>query len=498
MIDILDVTLPTICFIISALLTIPIIGQIRKNQPNAIILSTIWLIGVFGIVALAVTNLALKFYSLPLPRPFLELSWGIGILSIFSSSFLVDAISVYMVIIFAIVGMLVLFFCLFYIEPKNQFSERYYSLILLVTGCLIGTALSGDFLTLFIFWEAAAVGSSLLIIYAKNPLSLHATLKYLIMITIASAFIVYGISIVFGLSGTLNFWAVKQVLIGLEDKSILLLAFTFIAAGFAIEAAIVPFHMWLPDAYKAAPSSSSAFLSALVDQGSYYILLRVLIYILTPFMVLNWTFMLAIFAVLTMVVGNLRALTQTNVKYLITYICIADIGYNLIAITSVDVFGIMGNLFFFLIGGISTALCFMVVGILNRMGFETLEDFSGLGRKLPLTSFCLSIGLLSFAGIPPLAGFFAKYLVFTAAIEANLIWLAIIGVSFSVIQSAYILRLLNKMYGGSPNSDFKINEPTRLLVPVFILAIGLIIIGLFPTIVLNLIEPVLQQLPYIP
>ena len=155
------------------------------------------------------------------------------------------------------------------------------------------------------------------------------------MIVIASAFIVFGLSLVYGITGTLNFWAVKEALMALGDKTLLVLAFIFIAAGYAIEAAIVPFHFWLPDAYNAAPSSSSAFLSALVDQGSYYVLIRVLIFILTPTGVLDWRLMLAVMAAFTMIVGNMFALIQNNIKMLIGNICVADVGYNLVAMTSV-------------------------------------------------------------------------------------------------------------------------------------------------------------------
>jgi NADH-quinone oxidoreductase subunit N len=159
----------------------------------------------------------------------------------------------------------------------------------------------------------------------------------------------------------------------------------------------------------------------------------------------------------------------------------------------------MGNLYFFLVGGIATALSFMAVGILNRMGFETLDDFTGIGRKAPLTSLALLLGAFSFAGVPPLAGFIAKYLVFTAAIEADLSWLAVVGVLTSVVQTAYLLRLINYMFAKTPREEeTKIKEPKKLLVPIFILVAAIIILGIYPTLVLNIIEPVVRQLPFIP
>jgi len=498
MIEILDVSLPIISFIVFSLLTVPVVKVIRKRKSRTTVLLLGWFSMVFITASMTVANLAIKYYEQPSPQKFLNITLVREAFAIFSSTFMIDAISIYMAIIFTIVGAVVFLYSIFYIDVNEKLSERYYSVMLIIVGCIIGVSFSGDLLTLFIFWEAAAAGSSFLMLYHKTLQSLHATLKYLVMIIIASAFIVYGLSIVYGITGTLNFWAVKQALVALEDKHLLVLAFIFIATGYAIEAAIVPFHMWLPDAYTAAPASSSAFLSSLIDQASYYVLLRVLIYILTPPAVLEWTIMLAVFSALTMIVGNLLALAQENVKRLVANVCIADVGYNLVAITSVTQLGIMGNLYFFLIGGITTALSFMAVGIANRRGFETLDDFSGIGRKMPLTSLALLLGVFSFAGVPPLAGFIAKYLVFTSAIEANLSWLAVIGVLTSVLQAAYLLRLINYMFARTPQEETKIEEPKKLLVPVFILVAAIIILGVYPTIVLDLIEPALQQLSFMP
>ncbi|HVP16238.1 MAG TPA: NADH-quinone oxidoreductase subunit N [candidate division Zixibacteria bacterium] len=499
MVNIFDVASPIIGFVLFSLLTIPVVKAIRKRESKRTALFLGWFALVFATATATVTNLAMKYYDQSLANPFLSIGLTSGTNAVFSSTFLIDAVSIYMAIIFTAVGAVAFLYGMFYVDVSEKLSERYYAIMLIMIGCIIGAAFSGDLLTLFIFWEASAAGSSFLMLYHKTPRSLQATLRYLVMIIIASAFIVYGLSVVYGITGTLNFWAVKQALIALQDKNLLVVAFIFIAAGYAIEAAVVPFHMWLPDAYTAAPASSSAFLSALVDQGSYYILLRVLIYILTPSTVLNWIVMLAAFAALTMVVGNFLALIQKDVKRLIANVCVADVGYNLVAITSVTSLGITGNLYFFLVGGITTALAFMSIGILNRMGFKTLEDFSGIGRKAPYTSLALLLSVFSFAGVPPLAGFIAKYLVFTAAIEANLSWLAVVGVLTSVIQTAYLLRLINYMYARVPQEkEVKIKEPKKLLVPIFILVGALIIIGIYPTIILNLIQPVTQQLHFVP
>jgi proton-translocating NADH-quinone oxidoreductase chain N len=503
-VSLIDVVLPIISLAVFALLTIPVFRVIRKNQHKTA-LTLIWFATVFVVSGAAVANLAAQYYSIASPPealPFLNVTVADTPTPEFSSTFMIDGISVYMAIMFVAVSAVVVVYSVFYMDTSKRPSERYFAIMLILTAALMGAVFSGDLLTLFIFWEAAAAGSSFLMIYKKDPRSLNSTLKYLVMIIIASALIVFGLSIVYGLTGSLNFWAVREALMVLADKNLLLIAFILIATGYAIEAAIVPFHFWLPDAYTASPSSSAAFLSALIDQGSYYVLIRVLLFILTPPSalspgVLNWTFMLAVMAALTMIVGNLFALIQDNVKRLVANICVADVGYNLVGITSVTALGLEGNLYFFLMGGITTALSFMAVGLISRHGFKTIEDFSGLGRKMPFVSLALVIAALSFAGVPPFGGFLAKYLVFTAAIQANLSWLAVIGVLTSVLQVAYLLRLVNYMYAKSPKDERVIKEPKRLLIPIFILVGAIIILGLYPQIVFNLIDPILKQLQFI-
>ena len=496
MVDVWDIVFPIVSLVAFALLTVPFFKLVRRTTRKTA-MSVGWIVLVYVIVFLGIGNLWLKYYSVGSP-PTLNIPLADTPLAAFSSALMVDAVSVYMAVIITGVSSVVLLYSVFYIKSGERPSERYYAVMLMLTAALLGTVFSGDLLTLFIFWEAAAAGSGFLMVYRKRAESLNAALKYLVMIIIASALVVFGLSLVYGLTGSLNFLAVKDALVTLADRRLLVLAFIFIVTGYAIESAIVPFHFWLPDAYAAAPASSSSFLSALIDQGSYYVLIRVLIFILTPTVVLDWRFMLAIMAALTMIVGNLFALIQDDVKRLIGNICVADVGYNLVAITSVSVLGIQGNLYFFLIGGMTTAVSFMALGIINHYGFRKIEEFSGLGWKMPLVCLALSMAAFSFAGIPPFGGFTAKLLVFTAAIEANMTWLAVIGVMASVLQTAYLFRLINYMWGQKPKDAKRIREPKLLLVPVFILIIAIVILGLYPQIVFNLMGTATQQLPIAP
>ncbi len=502
MVGVYDVAFPIVSLVVFAILTIPVLKFIRKTA-HFTPLTLAWFGLVFAIAFAAVANLAVQYYQIPVEQSFVNITLS-GTqnpqAANVSSVLMIDGISIYMAMIMVAVSAAVMLYALFYINPAKRPSERYFAIMLLLTAALIGAVCSGDLLTLFIFWEGAAAGSSFLMLYRKTRQSLNATLKYIVMIVIASAFIVFGLSLVYGITGSLNFWAVKEALMALGDKSLLILAFIFIAAGYAIESAIVPFHFWLPDAYNAAPSSTSAFLSALVDQGSYYVLIRVLLFILIPSGVLDWRLMLAVMAAFTMVVGNLFALIQNNIKVLIGNICVADVGYNLVAITSItqNGIGMQGNLFFFLVGGITTAVSFMIVGVMNHYGLRTLKDIEGVARKMPLASVALILAFASFAGIPGFGGFWGKYLVFTAAIEANYTWLAIVGVIMSVLQLAYLFRVINIMVSKKPRDEKKIREPVRLLVPIFILIGAIILLGIIPTVALDPIQHVVNQLGFMP
>jgi NADH:ubiquinone oxidoreductase subunit 2 (subunit N) len=293
MVEILDVVLPILTLVIASLLTVPIFRLIRKSSHKTA-LTTAWFLAVFLIAGITVANLALNYFGMASP-PQLNLTLD-GSNSIFSSAFLVDAISVYMAIIVVALSAVVMLYSVFFVHTNDRPSERYFAIMLMTTA-----------------------GAAFLMLYKKNAFSINATMKFLVMVIIASAFVLFGLSLVYSLTGTLNYIALSQALTQLADSRLLIIAFVFIAAGYAIEAAIVPFHFWLPDAYTAAPAPSAAFLSALVDQGSYYILIRVLLFIVIPTAALDWPLMLAIMAALTMLIGTIFALAQTTVKRLMAY-----------------------------------------------------------------------------------------------------------------------------------------------------------------------------------
>ncbi|MCW4015872.1 MAG: NADH-quinone oxidoreductase subunit N [Candidatus Bathyarchaeota archaeon] len=491
--NIIDILLPTIVFTVCSLLTVPLLRLVRKTKFNPQHFMVAWVLLTFSAAAAGVFRIATEYFGQA--ESFLQISSVDTLLESMSTVFLVDTVSVYMVIAYLIVGSITCLYGVLHVSSQENLSERYYALMLMVTGTVIAATFSGDLLTLFIFWEATAAGSCFLVAYKKSRESLESALKYLVMVIIASGFIIYGLSLIFGLTGSLNFWTVRDVLLTTANPELLVVAFAFIIAGYAIETAIVPFHMWMPDAYTAAPDSASAFLSSIVDQGSYYVLLRVLLFILTPTAVVDWRFTVAIFSAITMTAGNLFALAQQNVKRMISYVCIADIGYNLIAITSITSIGLMGNLFFFFVAAMETALAFMVIGVFRKMGLETLDDLSGMGRKMPLTSVAFVCAALSFSGVPLFAGFIAKYMVFTSVLQSSVAWLAVVGVLNSVLQTSYFLRVIHYFYAKPAKSDVPFKEPKKLLVPIYCLVVIIVVLGLYPDLALDLLSAAAALLP---
>jgi len=491
--NILDILLPTIVFTVCSLVTVPLLRSVRKTKINLQYFMVAWIVVVFSAAAITLFRITNEYFGQS--QSFLQISSANTILAPLSSMFLVDTVSVYMVIAYMVIGSITCLYSVLHVNPKENLSERYFALLLMTIGSVTAATFSGDLLTLFIFWEATAAGACILVAYRKSRESLESAMKYLVMVIIASGFIIYGLSLIYGLTGSLNFWTVKDALLTTSNPQLLLIAFAFLVAGYAIETAIVPFHMWMPDAYTAAPDSASAFMSAIVDQGSYYVLLRVLLFILTPTAVVDWRFTIAVLSAVTMTVGNMFALAQENVKRMISYVCIADIGYNLIAITSLTPIGLQGNLFFFFVAAMETALAFMVIGIFRRMGLETLDDLSGMGRKMPLTSLAFVCAALSFSGVPLFAGFIAKYMVFTSVLKSSVAWLAVVGVLNSVLQTSYFLRVIHHFYANPPKSDATIKEPLKLLIPIYCVVVIIVVLGLYPDLVLDLLSATSALLP---
>jgi len=372
---------------------------------------------------------------------------------------------------------------------RNQaHSPVYYSLILLSTIGMVLVAYSTDLVMLFVAWELMSIPTYVLAGFMKkNPSSNEAALKYFLFGAVSSAIIIYGISIVYGLTGSTN---IGEVMTGLAhiDPSMMplaLLAVGMFIAGFGFKMGLVPFHMWLPDTYEGAPPTITALLAAGTKKAGFAAALRVII-MGTIALNVDWTLALGVIAVMTMTVGNIAAIMQKNISRMLAYSSIGHAGYILIglAVAPFTALGIQGSLFHVLNHSVMKGAAFIAIaGIVTTIGVTNIDKLKGLGRKMPITSLGLVISLLALAGVPPTAGFWSKLLLFGSALEPGLPawagWLAIAGVLNSALSLAYYGWIIRKMYFEG-EAEKRIKEPKAIIGVMIFSIIFLVGIGVYP------------------
>ncbi|MEM3081795.1 MAG: NADH-quinone oxidoreductase subunit M [Nitrososphaerota archaeon] len=418
--------------------------------------------------------------------------------SVTSSIIYVDLLSIYVAAIFVGVGFLAAIFSVGYIEERR--AEFHPLLLALVTG-MVGVTFSGDLVTFFIFWEMMSIASYLLVAFRYRTWeAVEASFKYLIMSAAGTASILFAMSLLYGMTGTLEIARLAQALSTsiAAQEAWSYLSIALLVTGFGVNAAMVPFHSWLPDAHPAAPSSISAMLSGVVIKAGVYAMFRLLTGVFPPIL-FDWRLALAIFAILTMTMGNLLALLQEDIKRLLAYSSIAHIGYIVFGLSIATVTGVAGGLFHVLNHALIKALLFLGAGaFIHATSTRNIEDLAGIGRKMPLVATCFTIGLFALAGIPGLNVFWSEFTIVTAALAAGSIYtpLAIVMVVNILIGVAYYLRLVQSIFF-KPVTEVSSGvhgvSPT-LALPLIILAIAGIVIGIYPTPVLDLVTNIASSL----
>jgi multicomponent Na+:H+ antiporter subunit D len=407
------------------------------------------------------------------------------------TGFQIDMFGWFMSIIFSSMGFLVSIYSIKYMDQDTGLDKYYILLQTLVAG-LIGIVYAADLFTLFVFWEIMALSGYALVSFRKHKWEpVEAGFKYLIMSAAGSTLILFAISFLYGLTGTLNI-AYLATLLSAAAPSILMYGIIgMLIAGFGITASIVPLHSWLPDAHPAAPSGISAMLSGVVIKAGIYSILRINAVIFTP-SIWNSGLIIAVFAILTMFVGNIMALLQTDIKRLLAYSSIANIGYiigglsiALIAVNpSAQTLALTGALFHVLNHAMIKGLLFLVAGaFLYQVHTRDLNLLKGIGRKMPITAFCFVIGALAIAGVPPLSGFWSKFLIIwgqAATGDPLGIILAAVTLFNSAFSVAYYLRLIQITVFSEPSDTVRnVKEsPLGILIPIILLTIGIFVIGI--------------------
>jgi proton-translocating NADH-quinone oxidoreductase chain N len=407
--------------------------------------------------------------------------------SFFSSQLRIDLLGIFMATVFVLIGISASVYSLRYME-RDTGIPLFYSLLLLMISGMVGTVFSGDFFTFFVFWEMMCISSYTLVAFRKQRWEpIEAAFKYLIMSSAGSATLLFGMSILYGICGTLNFQGLHIALSNVGSSVWLYVSAIFILIGLGVKSAIVPLHTWLPDAHSAAPSSISAMLSGVVVETGIYAICRVGFTVLSGIQS-QWISVIAILSVLTMLVGNLTPLLQTDLKRLLAYSSIGHVGYMLAGIATGTALGLTGTLMHIFNHALMKGTAFFCAGvILYRLETRELKEMSGVGRRMPVTAITFIISLLALTGLPPLNGFVSEVTIVLATIEANMAWLGVAVIINSIISAAYYIRVIRTIL--QPVTQKKIEEvkegPPIMLAVLCILSAMIIIFGIWPDALIN-------------
>ncbi len=373
-----------------------------------------------------------------------------------------------------------------YVKQKLLHPGEYYGLILLATVGANGMAAAGELLTAYISLELLSFSLYVLTGYSKFDLrSNEAGLKYNLLGAFSSAILLYGIAMMYGVTGTTDYSEISAQLSGnIQDiEPAMLLGLALIISGIGFKVAAVPFHMYTPDAYEGAPLPITALISALSKSAGIALFLKLFVQGFLP-IVDDWKYFVAGIAVITMAVGNLVALQQTNIKRLLAYSSIGQVGYLLVGIAALDVGkpDAASAIVLHMVGYVFTNLAAFVAIIVyyNWTGREEIGEFKGLAERAPFLALCLTIALFSLSGMPLFAGFATKFILFQAAANNDLLWLAGIASFFSFVSLYYYLVVIREMYLGEPDEKTRFPTPWFEYGALTILIAGVFFVGLYP------------------
>ncbi len=410
----------------------------------------------------------------------------------FQGMLIVDGFATFFRVLVIAVGILTVLISHPYLERERAESGEFYALLLfsLVGQCVMVAA--NELIMIFIGLEVSSIATYVMAGYLRDDKrNNEAALKYFLLGSFATAFLLYGIAWIYGLTGWTNLTEIRRVLMNpdlMPSRVMTGGAAALLFVGFAFKVSAAPFHVWAPDVYQGAPAPVSAFLSAAPKAAAFAIFLRVFLTAFQP-IADRWEPVVWVSALLTMIVGNFAALAQTNIKRLLAYSSIGHAGYVLVAVTTHSEIGTAAAMFYLAAYAFMNVGAFAVVTHFSRKGekYLRIEDLSGLGVRQPGTAALLTIFLLSLIGVPLTGGFFAKFYVFKAALDANLIWLTILGLLTSAVAAYYYLRIIVVMYMQEPGEGSAGLPPLSpgLRATLWSAAAVTIILGIFPSLVLD-------------
>ncbi len=415
---------------------------------------------------------------------------SIGPQTVFQGMFTLDGYSSFFKLIFCINLVLTISISIKYMAVEKASFGEYYALLLFSTTGMMIIASASDLIVLYLGLELMSLSTYILVGFVRNnPKSNEAAIKYFLLGGFSSAFLLYGASLIYGLTGTTEIKAIAAFISnkGFAENQMLLLSVVFFAVAFGFKIAAVPFHMWAPDAYEGAPTSITAFMSVGPKAAGFAALGRVFMIAFSSVKI-EWATVLIPLSVLSMGIGNIVALSQTNIKRMLAYSSIAHAGYALLGVIAGTNGGLSSMMSYMFIYAFMNIGAFAIIIMLRSEGFkgEDLSDYEGLAKSHPLASALMLVFMFALTGIPPTAGFIAKFYVFMEAIKAGYLPLVIIAVIFSAISAYFYLRVVMYMYMKEPKREVVLTTHASIGVAIAITALIVIILGIFPSYILDL------------
>jgi len=402
-------------------------------------------------------------------------------------------IGIFFSAIVSFVGLWVSIYAVDYI--KEGATEKYHILYLLLLTGATGVVLTGDIFNLFVFFEILCISSYALVAYNGDKAGIESAVKYLIQGAVGSSLLLIGIGLLYGQFGTLNMADIARQIESVSRISVFV-PMVLIITGLGVEAAIFPLNAWLPDAHSSAPSSISAILSGIAIEVGVYAVVRVLF---TIFGASNILLFLALLGILTLLIGEMCAFSQNNIKRMLAYSSIGQIGLIVFALAMATSYAVTGGLFQVVSHTLGKALLFLAVGyMIYRTGSLDISALEGIGKTMPLTSLGFTIGAFSLVGLPPFVGFCSKFLIIRAALASEeSLFIVLIGFALlaTVIEGAYFFRIVQVLYfkGGKNNSE-RNEAPVVALIPIVVFAILIIAIGIYPKFVTGVLNSAASEL----
>ncbi|MCG6940153.1 MAG: NADH-quinone oxidoreductase subunit NuoN [Thiohalocapsa sp.] len=378
-----------------------------------------------------------------------------------------------------------------YMRERNMWVGEFHVLVLFaLLGILVMISANG-FLTIYLGLELLALCLYALVAFNRDSgAGAEAAMKYFVLGALGSGMLLYGISMIYGATGELGFAPVAQAMSadGAESR-ILVFGLVFVIIGIAFKFGAVPFHMWIPDVYQGAPAPVALFLSSAPKVAAFAMAVRILVDALAG-LGSDWSDILIILSVLSMGIGNVVAIAQSNIKRMLGYSTISHVGFIFLGLLAGTHEGYVAAMFYAVVYALMAAGAFGVLVMLSHQGFEAenLDDLKGLGDRDPWLAAMMTLVMFSMAGVPPLVGFMAKLLVLQAVIDIGLVWLAVVAVVFSIVGAFYYLRVVKMIYFDKPVSDAPVDSTRDARIAVSVNGLSMLVLGMFPAALLSLCE----------